>query len=329
MKRVLIVSMLIVCPASMDEAIASCGSATCPLETHSYLREGWLQMGFIYEYVHQDRIYLRSSPSFVGAVPQVHNEVQTVNQREILQLQYGMLDILTLAVDLPLIHREHSHIIRDAGGDALESWNFSGLGDVVVTGQLALLLPRSTYAPFLSFVVGAKLPSGMTNAKNAEGEEAEVSIQPGSGSLDGILGINYRQVLASVPMISGEYTELALTASLTHQMNGKGKKNWRFGNTTIASIGSSYQVNSYASLLFQVNGKFQGFADVGSTGDPGENTGGTWIYASPGFGLRLTETFAATAFVQIPLYQNVHGLQQTSNLNMQIGLSATVDLLGQ
>ncbi len=77
----------------------------------------------------------------------------------------------------------------------------------------------------------------------------------------------------------------------------------------------------------QVNGRFQGYADVGSTHEPRENTGGTWIYASPGLSIDLLENVSFTGFVQIPVHQYVNGIQQTARYNLQLGLSVNSDLL--
>jgi hypothetical protein len=268
-----------------------------------------------------------SSRSFVGAIPSHHDEVQTLNERNVFQFQYGITDKVGLNVDVPFIHREHSHIGHEDGQDIWESWNFSGLGDMVVSTQYALLTPSEEFEPYVSLVLGMKIPTGVTGLKNAEGEEAEVTIQPGTGSLDGIVGFNYRQTLFSVPTISGAYSALPLTIGVSYQFNGKGTYDYRFGNSLLVSVGTAYQFIDRASLLFQANGRFQGFAEVGTTGEPRENTGGTWIFASPGLSARLSDAFSAQAFIQIPVYQNVHGIQQTARFNLQFGVSANVDLL--
>ena len=173
----------------------------------------------------------------------------------------------------------------------------------------------------------ALLPTGITRAKNGDGEEAEVTLQPGSGSTDGIIGMSFRQVLLSVPTVTGEYSALPLVLGMTYQINGAGTDGWRFGNSLVASLGTAYQFTHRMSLLLQFNGKFQGFADIGETGEPRENTGGTWIFASPGVSVELSDGFSAYGYVQIPVDQNVHGIQQAARFNLQFGISASVDLL--
>ncbi len=310
-----------------QNAMASCGAASCPLNNHRYLKAGWFQLGLAHEYINQDQIYVGSSRSFVGAIPSHHDEVQTLNERNVFQIQYGITDRVGINVDVPFIHREHTHIGHEDGQDIWESWNFSGLGDMVVSTQYALLTPSEEFEPYVSFVLGMKIPTGVTGLKNAEGEEAEVTIQPGTGSLDGIVGLNYRQTLFSVPTVSGAYSALPLSIGVSYQFNGKGTYDYRFGNSLLTSVGTAYQFTQRATLLFQANGRFQGFAEVGSTEEPRENTGGTWIFASPGLSFQLSQAFSAYGYVQLPVYQNVHGIQQTAKVNLLFGVSYNIDLL--
>ena len=187
------------------ESRASCGSATCPLNTTRYLGGGLLRVGFAYEYINQDRISVGASRSFVGAIPERHDEVQTINQRNILSLDYGVTGRMMLSVQIPFVHREHSHIHHEAGQDLWESWNFGGLGDIAMSAEYTLPIRSTEMASYINVLAGVKFPTGITDMKNAQGELAEVAIQPGTGSYDGIVGINVRHPLTTVPVLSGLY----------------------------------------------------------------------------------------------------------------------------
>lgn len=302
---------------------ASCGSATCPLNGYHYLTRGWLRLTLAHEYINQDQIYVGSSLSFVGALPNPHDEVQTLNERNIVTLQYGLSDAFAVNVEVPFIHREHSHFAEGT----IESFAFSGLGDIVLAGQYAVLVPADEFAPSLSFQIGAKLPTGVTSATSTAGERAEVTIQPGTGSLDGIFGVNFRQTMASVPDLSGEFSALPLIAGVSYQVNGRGTHDYRVGNTLQANVGTEYQFLKRAALLVQANALVREYADVGTTGEFRQNTGGTWIFISPGARLHLSDAFSAYGFVQIPVYRDVHGIQQSARFNLQFGLSASLALL--
>jgi hypothetical protein len=313
-------------------AQASCGTATCPLNTDHYLQAGWLRLELVREYIDQNQFYVGSSKASRGAFRQPgqeHDEVQTTNIRSIIKLQAGFTKRLSFAATLPFIHREHTHIKLET--DEWESWNFNALGDIVISGQYAVLLPASDAKPYLSVLLGAKLPSGVTDAINAEGEEAEVSLQPGTGSYDALFGINFRHRILTAPTLSGDlFAAIPLNIGITYRANGKGIEDWKFGNTLIASLGTSYQLVKHASLLLQFNGRFQEKADPGMvsvTDSPPGNTGGKWIFVSPGLSIELNDSFSAYSFVQFPIYQDVNGIQQTAPYYLQFGLTFSGGLL--
>lgn len=314
--------LLLLLSALPRPAAASCGSATCPLDNHRYLGAGWFHFMLAHEYIDQNRIFVSSSPSFVGALPNPHDEVQTVNQRTLFDIQYSLSDALAFNLEIPFVHRTHSHI-EDG---KTESFDFSGLGDIVLGAQYALLLPAEEFDPYLSIQLGAKLPTGVTDATGTSGDVAEVTIQPGTGSLDATAALNFRQNLFSVPMLSGEYSTLPLTAGVSYQRSGRGTNDYRVGNTLLAYLGTQYQLTGQFSVMLQANAMFRGYSDVGSTGEFAGNTGGTWVFMSPGLRFHLSDAFSAFGYVQLPVYINVHGIQQVSRLNLQLGFTADIDV---
>ncbi len=308
---------------------ASCGSASCPLASQRGLRAGTLQLSYFREYIDQDRIYVGSSRSYVGAIRYDHDEVRTINERETFHLAAGLSERIGLSIDLPFVRRQHSHIHHDAGGDQLEQWNFSGLGDVRASCRISLLSPGAPEDAELSVLGGVKLPTGVTDFANAEGETAEIALQPGSGSTDAFAGLQFRQDVAPVPTLSGEYSALPLIAEVHVQWNGRGPGGWRFGSVFQAHLGTAYEMSRHVSFLLQLNGKFVDYADVGSTGEPRENTGGSWLFLTPGLDVRFGDGFSGFANLQLPVYQDVHGIQQTSRFNLQFGLSAVFSVTGE
>ncbi len=310
---------------SIKTAGASCGAAVCPLNTHRGFSKGLLQLQLSHEYINENQINVGSKKSFVGALPNPHDEVQTKNQRALLAAQYGLTRSLGVSVEVPFIIRDHSHI-EDS---SLETFHFDGLGDVTVSGQYSMAFSAANSTGELSLLAGIKTPTGVTDVKNDEGtEEAEVTIQPGTGSWDGFFGMNLHLPLASVRTLAGGlYSTLPINASLNYRVNGKGKNDYRFGKQIMAHLGTEYQIFPKFSLLFQANGRWQDFADVGTTGEFRSNTGGTWIFLSPGASFQFGEAFSAYSYAQLPVYQKVNGIQQVAKLNLQVGLSANVNLL--
>jgi hypothetical protein len=307
----------------------SCGAASCPLSTYRPVGGGWFSIGLSHEYIFQNQIYVGSSRSFVGAIPEHHDEVSTLNEKNSIQMELGVTNRLTLDLAVPFIHREHSHIQHEGNASTWESWDFSGLGDIVLNAHYRVIQPDSSeFSPVVNLIGGIKSSTGITGIRNAEGEEADVTIQPGTGSVDGIAGIQYDQNLLTVPTLSGRYATLPLLVGISYQFTGKGTDDYRFGNTLLAHIGLSYPALDRASLLLQINGKFQDYADVGLTEEPRENTGGSWVFVSPGLGVQLDDALRGYAYVQVPVYQNVHGIQQTAGFNLLLNLSYSLDLTG-
>jgi hypothetical protein len=308
-------------------AFSSCGSANCPLNTFRTMGGGWLSLELSHEYINQGRIYVGSSLSSVGAIPGHHDEVHTLNSIDRISINAGCTDRLSFQFNLPFIHREHSHIGHENGTDAWEQWNFSGLGDIGLTLSYAVAQSSSGSAPTITFTGGAKFATGITDAKNADGEEAEVTIQPGTGSIDAIAGVQFSQNIATIPGIQGKYSTLPFTAGITCRFPEAGTNNYRFGNSVLVHAGIAYQLLDKASFLLQMNGRIQDYADVGSTGEPRENTGGVWIYASPGLNFNLSDALDATGYIQLPIYQNVHGIQQTAAFNLYFSLAYHFNLI--
>jgi hypothetical protein len=244
------------------------------------------------------------------------------------QLQYGISDRFQVGVTIPYVHREHTHIHHEDGGNVQENWNFNGLGDIAVIGNYSVINPEMQKEIYLGISAGIKLPTGLTSAVNGDGEKAEVTIQPGSGSYDALAGINFNYPLFTIQTTNeNEYSTIPLILGILYKIPGKGTEDYQYGNTLLITAGTDYQFTSEASLTLQVNFRNQGYANVGSTGEPKENTGGTKIFISPGLNLSITDYLSFFGIVQLPVYQNFHGIQQTSRFNTQIGISADTNLL--
>lgn len=319
--------LLLVVFLIIEKTFASCGSENCPLYHFQYNLRGGLHLRLYNEYINQDKIYVGSTLSSVGAIPEEHDEVSTLNSITVLQLQYGVSDRLDVGLTLPYIHREHNHILHENGQAKWENWNFSGLGDILITGNYSLLVPSMEKEIYLGISAGIKLPAGVTNAVNAEGAQAEVTLQPGTGSLDEVLGLNFNYPLFIIHTSDDEFSTIPLILGLNYKITGKGTDDYKFGNTLLLTAGTDYQFTKKASITLQFNVRAQGYADVGTTGEPRENTGGTWMYVSPGLNLNITDNLSFFGIVQIPVYINVHGLQQASAFNTQLGISANTSLL--
>jgi hypothetical protein len=281
---------------------ASCGSASCPLDLNSLNvpKEGGFTLDLSFEYIDQNR--LKGHSDFVPD----HTEIRTINRNATLLLRYAPADWLRLSVSTPYVARTHEHL----HGDELEHWQLDGVGDVQ-------LQARARVVRYLWLIGGVKLPTGADDQKNADGERAEVPIQPGSGSTDVIVGASYENSTRRATHVEGSMGNIAVIpwfASVTYRRNGRGALEHRVGSELQLNAGTAYPLSHELELLLQANVRRRG-RDV-SPDDPQDAffTGGTFAYASPG--LRYSKGRGAVyALMQLPLLQHVNGIQLTAKRN--------------
>jgi len=305
----------------------SCGSSSCPLHIFNPLAKGIFTLGISYEHIYQNQIYVGSNKSFIGAIPEHHDEVSTLNQITAFTFGYAAFDFLRFDFSLPFIHREHSHIHNHHGEEIWQHWNFTGVGDAVLLGSLSLYNDEENLVD-VSLNAGLKLPTGVTDIKNNLGELAEVTIQPGSGSTDYIFGATVSANLLSLPTLQGDlYSAFPVNLNLSYKINNKGTLDYQYGNELQAHLSTAYRFVEKISLLLQINSRFQDKSDAGLTGEPEANTGGKWIFVSPGIKFYLSDDISLYSYLQIPVYQNVNGIQQTASYNLSFGISKEMNIL--
>lgn len=318
-----------------DRLLASCGQATCPIDTGLALEQPLygreLKVDLSYEFIDQDRVRRGRHKVGVGEIPsRFHDEVYTRNQGWKLSVDWGITPRLSLNFSLPYLAREHHHIVNEEHGHSnheeeeereVERWNFSDLGDITTLVRYVILLPDTPDRPALSLGVGMKFPTGATRKHNIDGERAEATLQPGSGSYDTILGLYYQQSLRA-KTLSGELAYLPLFASGTFRINGRGKEDWRAGDEVQLHLGTSYTLSRKIELVAQVNALFRDRIAPGrALGLDERNSGGEWLYLSPGLRFHVSEGLSAYGYFQLPVYQRVNRIQNTSDYNLLFGFS--------
>ena len=295
---------------------ASCGSATCPILSYTPLTNTRLEYGISYESIDQDQVYVGTHRSSIGAIPEHHDEVETLNHQTLLRVACQPAEDWRIRVELPYISRYHEHIHNHHGNKILETWNISGLGDTT-------LYVDHTLGNF-GISAGIKFATGETRQKNDDGDEAEVPVQPGTGSTDYSLALFYQTGVLTLQNLDQNHVELPVKMGLSYTLTGKGTDDWKMGNKWIGYLGTSYKLNSNWTLDADITAKIQDKSNAGTTGDPSANTGGTWVYLSPGIRYELTKGLTLNTLAQFPIYQDVHGIQLTSPYNVQLGLTIQV-----
>lgn len=312
-----------------NKALASCGATGCPVDVPGVktLGAGEARLSLLAEYVHQDQALAGRKRVATGHVSGHHDEQETLNEIKTFDLSIGLSDRMSVQVEVPFIHREHTHVHNHHGvPQPPDRWDFNGMGDVRV-GLRRDILRMGNERPFTAELLGkVEFPTGRDNAKNHDGMDAEPGILPSDNAYAFITGFAIRKDL-SAPTINGLYGRMPLFLSTTYQWNEPGIDDYRLGNVWLLNVGTAYPLLPRLSALLQTNLKVARRDDRGKTHEEVEKTGGTFVYVSPGFELGFSEALSSFILVQIPVYQRVNVVQLVSDWNLAAGVSYRFSLV--
>lgn len=291
---------------------ASCGSAFCNINTSWDVQGIWTKPGvrfdLRYEYIDQDQPRTGTHAVSVGEIPSHHDEVSTTNRNLRATLDFTVNQRFGVSVIAPVIDRSHLHIHNHHGERIPESWDFTELGDVSVIGRYHLT-PAGRNGFGVKF--GLKLPTGATDVANNDGDVAERSLQPGTGTTDGILGGYYQSRLAK------PHVDWFVQGTYRHPFNEH--ENYQPGYDFSADLGVNYSFKERLRGMLQINFNAKG-ADSGEEAEP-EDSGGRFVFLSPGLAYQAGDRFQVYGFVQVPIYQHVNGVQLTADWAASVGIS--------
>ena len=307
-------------------AYASCGSAVCSFNTNwnelGQVRPGWT---FDLRYSYSKADVLRSGTSKIVANPtdpanagaEVEN-LRTVNQLATATLDYNHDMHWGLTVQVPYVMRNHTHSIGDPNPALVgfESFDAKSIGDIKVIGRYRWDLDASQGSG-LGVRLGFKLNTGRKNfvIQQTGALPAEVTLQPGNGSTDVILGAFWNR---SVPGSEWHwFAQAAFEASIKHHAS------FTPGNQTHLDIGTRYDLGHglYGMLQFgaQWLGKDKGPA-AALTAAGAASSGGHFFTVAPGLNYAVTPSAEVYTLVQIPIYQYVNGEQLTTKYSLVAGM---------
>jgi hypothetical protein len=301
-------SVLAVSPAQ-----AACGSAFCAVNTDWSTQGEWTRRGgrvdLRFEFIDQDQPKAGAEKVAVGQVPMHHDEVRTINRNWILSFDYNFDARWGVSAWLPWVSRSHEHIHNHHGEQIPESWTFSDPGDARVTGRYRFgIWDGGTKSAGVIF--GLKLPTGPFDVTNDEGEEAERSVQPGTGTTDGIIALFYNQSSLN----RGDWFTQVRFDSAFDSRDG-----YRPGDRFYFDLGYRYPLGSRWVAMVQLNAQLKEH-DSGENAEP-DDSGGVYVFVTPGVSFAISPSVQVYTFVQLPLYQYVNGVQLTADWAAIAGIS--------
>jgi hypothetical protein len=294
-------------------AQASCGSAFCSINSDWTSDTLGLGDGSVldvrYEHIRQDQPRTGSRRIGVGAIRHHHDEVRTTNQNLLVNYTRSFASGWGYSLVVPLVDRDHLHIHHHGGADVPEQWNFRALGDVRLTGRYQWL--HGDGAGSSGMLFGVKLPTGRTGVANDQGELAERSLQPGSGTTDAIAGAFVHRQLADH---AGSWFA---QVQLQHPVNSRA--DFAPGGQLLLDLGYAARLGDKWAGLVQLNAVVKQ-RDRGAQAEPADS-GSRSLFLSPGLSYELNQAMRVYAFYQQPLHQSVNGVQLTASRAITVGVA--------
>jgi len=303
--------------AASQNVAASCGAAFCMVNTNwniqGFAPEPGLRLDLRFEYIDQDQPRAGNDKVAVGQIRRHHDEVRTINRNYLATLDYTFNADWGVAVTVPYVDRTHEHIHNHGGAQLQEHWDFGKLGDVSVLGRRQWMAenPNGPTISFYGVNFGIKAPTGDFEVRNGAGELAERTLQPGTGTSDLLVGGFFSQVLPA--HASSWFAQTLVRTPLDS------RDDYKPGRRVSLDLGYRYEATERLGLMLQLNALHRS-RDKGAQAEP-EDTGGKFVFVSPGVSYAVTKGLQAYAFFHKPLYQHVNGVQLTADWSAVAGIT--------
>jgi hypothetical protein len=301
---------------AVQPALANCGSSACAVNTnwdeHGISQPG-LNIDLRQSYTRADQ--LRSGTSKITADTNATGEIEnlrTITRITTLTADYMFNQSTGLTVQLPYVSRDHNHNLGPYAGSVsagYESFNAKSLGDIKIIGRYRTMLNEENHSS-VGVKFGLKLATGRKEFTLDTGAiPNEVTLQPGNGSTDLILGAFWNQATPG--------NALSWFAQATLQSSFKHDAAFRPGNQINVDGGLRYNVGSGLNGLLQINAQSSSEDNLNGSAI----SGGKTISMTPGVSFALKAGTNLYALLQLPIYQSVNGEQLTASKSFTFGIN--------
>ena len=308
-------------------ACASCGCMLSPdWNNLQFSARPGLKLDLRWDYLNQNQLRSGTGTISPAAASRVVNngspqevEKDTINNYFTLGIDYSKNPDWGINIQVPWTDRSHSTLgtasdgfTPGQGGGQYDS-HTSNLGDIRITGRYQNFVPGCR---FLGVLFGVKLPTGSYTEKGTSTDPSapgpvpiDRGLQPGTGTTDVILGAYYANGLNRN---WGYFTQAIFQAALYS------KDQYRPGAGLNVNAGLRYI--GFSGFFPQIQLNFRTVKrDSGAQADT-VSTGGTLLYFSPGIDVPVSFHFSIYSFLQLPVYQNLNGVQLAPQYTTSFGV---------
>ena len=324
----LVLALAAAMPSSVVFACASCG---CTLNSDwgsqgLASEPGW-SVDVRYDALNQNQ--LRAGTGTIS--PQVASQTQLPNgggPAEVEQytnnhyltttLDYNHGDSWGVSIAIPYIDRAHSTLGNGGDGSSPASTNpnnytsdGTGIGDVRIIARYYGFPDHKNFG--IQF--GLKLPTGNNSQTSSGGtvQPVDPGLQLGTGTTDVIVGAYYFDNLSQD---WSYFVQTQFQSALTEAAYFD-NASYRPGDSVNVTAGIGYHGFESFTPTLQINAR-DVQTDSGTAADT-FSTGGTLVYVTPGVVIPVTPQFAIHSDVQVPVYQNLNGIQLAPTYIFSIG----------
>ena len=316
-------------------ACASCGcSLNTDYGTQGMSNAGGWTLDMRYDYVNQNQ--LRSGTGKISNAAAASTikpngdpaevEGYTKNKYLTASIDYNDGEKWGITAHLPYISRDHMTYGTtlapiNPGNDNYQSKN-SGLGDIKLIGRYFGWADEKDWG--LQF--GLKLPTGRFDGVDSSGTNpVDTGLQLGTKTTDLILGAYKFGQLSDIDnwgyFASVQYQRALNSSNIPDSLvnlNPNNAGTYRPGNSVNLNFGLNFHGYDKWTPTLQFN-YIDKKVDGGSAADT-YATGGKLLYVTPGAIVSMTEQTKLLLNLQLPLYQNVNGIQLTPKYVASVGV---------
>ena len=302
-------------PVAIGSPAHACASCGCTL-TADWLSQGLAAQpgttfSLRYDFVPQTKLQSGTQAidrSTIDLPTDREIERHTYDHSLTMTLDHQFASDFGLDVQLPLVARPHSTISEDTV-DFSHS-NTSGIGDLRVVGRWQGL---STPGSVTGIEAGLVLPTGQFHQEfksgPEEGEEVDRGLQPGTGTVQAVLGAYYLGAVSS---------ELGYFVQATGQVPLTSRDGYKPGS--FAQVSAALNYTHWRNVTPQLQLSFRRtWRDSGPNSDR-PNSGGIQVNAAPGLSAKLGTRAVGFTYVELPLYTRVNGYQLVPKAKLSVGV---------
>ncbi len=232
----------------------------------------------------------------------------------ILRGVIGFHEDVTASLTLPYLFKE---LKTTTGGERMRL-NSDGLGDLSVVGKWRFFkLPELGGTTEAAAFLGLELPTGKDDARDG-GMRLPQPLQPGSGSVDGILGAAFTRLWDG-----GRWL---VNADAFYKANSEAN-DYQFVNVLRFDVVGQFRAYPWRderfdqftlNAILELNGAYAEKDTL--DGNRIGTTGGLKLFVSPGIQAIVTDSLLLETGVQIPVYRDLNGPQLAEDFRVTAGL---------